>query len=279
MDTLWQNTVRTLDSKISWMLQNGLDNKEIKYLDKYLNLNDDITIAIEVSKTNLLKLKKELMLSFTTNFDDYIIHMKFRIDKILNVTEEQKDHVKKQMSMYEKNNVKKDENNLEKKVNSKSSKEKESNISNNTTKYYNYSLKSLRWHSRFKWEKGKLEQKALLWSKREKTYNSISKHIWFLSWVEKETFTNILFFESVYWTYKDNKGQNSNWTTDIWPCAINNWATYEELKKAWIVNNKSDLYDWDTSFKCASYLMKRHWIHWFRKWYWWREAKKANLYA
>ena len=237
---------------------NKVVKSEVDFLEMIFEENqDNKEILKNTQRKDLLKLKNALKTVYYAN------SIKKRIDSILWV--ENRVTKSKERKIYRLKKNLKEKNNIEENV--------------NTQKHYNYDLKSLSWHPRFRWSRWKIERKALLGSKRDKVYASIDKYISFLSWKEKETFTNILFFESVYWKYKDNRWQNRNWTVDIWPCAINNWDTYKELKKAWIVTKQSDLYDWDTSFKSAAYLMKRHWVRGFRKWYWRLEAKKANLYA
>ena len=144
-----------------------------------------------------------------------------------------------------------------------------------TLKYYNYSLNRLKKTSckRFKWEKWKIEHKELISSRRLKVYKYINKYLSFLSPIKKESFANILFFESVYWKYTKHK--NKDWTIDYWPCMINNWKTFQELKKNGIVKKEQDLKNWDINFKAAAYIIKKYW---FNRWHWRVQAQKAGLY-
>ena len=170
------------------------------------------------------------------------------------------------------NNTTKTQNNISDLFKEVNNKEKTIKITD-TMKYFNYSFKNLeKNHKRFRWPSWKIEYKYFTWENRLKIFKYINKYMWFLSPKEKERFVNTLFFESVYWRYTYNK--NNNWTIDLWPCMINNWTTYKELKKAWVIQNKESLKNWDTNFKAAAWIMKKYWI---KRWYWRVEAKKAKL--
>jgi len=107
-ENFWTNTIETLDWKMDGILKHWLNNKEVKYLDWFLNNNDDVIMAINISKEHLKSLQKELTLNFTTSFDDDIIHMKFRIDKILSVPESEKERIGEQIKQYDKQGNKQD---------------------------------------------------------------------------------------------------------------------------------------------------------------------------